>query len=433
MKTIIKLIALACAAFFVVAACSAPDAELTERNFKDENKAAYDQSANSGSTNADKLPSFSTNLGGGSHLEYIYVGTGQYQNRHDSTEGYVFIERTGASNYGTGYIVSISNPSSGYLNYTLIGLSDEANDSDVWYWDSTSFYNDLNYNDMYGNLVVDDDTQGYWSEDPDLTSNGGIKSTLGFKKWEKDANFDNDGWYHIDSSGISYENDNDINYISWFQWTHVVPATVDSKSEYYKEVHIDFPDGKADVLNSGDIGAELKKFITFYTFTNPGASENDKASILGAKYDYDYISRNGNTVIVMLKSLPDKNLVVEVDGNNYLIGGYPVVLTAYEKGDYNKYYEQINISKNDVLAADDTFYPFGDQGLGLSIPSLPSGDFFTTDNEASKKKTVRITFGWSGGSISDTAKQAALDAIASKFEIQQFYNGAWTTLVVCNS
>jgi len=427
MKTMIKLIALACAAFFVVAACSAPDAELTERNFKDVDKGKYDTSTDPNSTTpAAYKPTITTNNSTqiGStwdhddwypNYTYDYYGN-VWVHYNDSSQNYTYVRRDGF-NAGINYTSIFSD----YYKY--------------WTWtDETDTTNDTT--DNIGNL-----SYGSWE-----TTDPNYSSLPSESREETDDNYSGDGFYnYIDyiAYALNTPSNPSGSQYNLFRYEHSVPvysplyeSTVDSESDYAKEVHIKFKNG-ADVLTSGNIESALKEFLKFKTFTNPAPSEDDKASAVStSEIGYSYVNSSNTpagftTITVRLASVPDKNLVAVIDGTKYTVGGYPVEFVEGEAGNaiYNDVYEQIKVSKNGTPATEDTFIEPGNKALYITYDISPAGNTFTdASSTAQKEKTITISLIDSYGDISNAARQAALDAIASKFKVQQFNSGSWSTL-----
>jgi len=91
------------------------------------------------------------------------------------------------------------------------------------------------------------------------------------------------------------------------------------------QVTIRFPT-QADFFKKSDIEAELKKFLAFYTFTDPTDIDwFDKGlvSVLSPPIDYDLFRRAGNDVTLNLKyrfsdlSIDYSNIVVKISGTSY--------------------------------------------------------------------------------------------------------------------
>lgn len=152
---------------------------------------------------------------------------------------------------------------------------------------------------------------------------------------------------------------------------------VSGTTDKQKELTVNFPP-EADVLRkstNAEIESELKKFLSFWTFTNPTGSTTfgrDYSTLGSAEATtYTVVSRvagvNKTRITIRLATVPTSNLVAKFNDKFTYSGGYKVNLANPDAGSpvYGDFY--LPIWLNDApgsgpIAINDTFYSGYDLG-----------------------------------------------------------------------
>ena len=200
------------------------------------------------------------------------------------------------------------------------------------------------------------------------------------------------------------------------------------------QITITFPN-QADVLRASNIDVELKKFLTFHTFTSPASEGN--ASTLSAAIPYKFITTNGsNEVTVELERVftgAYSDIVAKFDGNAYTHSrGIKMDVDRDGTGGvtgYDDYY--IRLEFNSGGTDDSTWVAPGHKGWELDIDWDDfSGVAFVAINRNSQSSTVLAIELNLNGIPTDTENgkaiyKAAGEQFAAGFKLQKRSDTSW--------
>jgi len=219
--------------------------------------------------------------------------------------------------------------------------------------------------------------------------------------------------------------------------------------ERYREIDIEFPNDADLVKVSNDNitegTAEMKKFFTFHTYTNPDTSSITDPpytpSNLGSAIDYKFVERKNVTtssntgkpatvITVRLNSVPNENTIVyRVNAAEYRRSGQLVDRNGDGIGGdelgYDDEYDEIEITGsitpaatapqyNDFVGPLVTVYVnvgFGIDGYGMGIPVAGIDPV-----------VVASLYSFNGNGAQE---RQILNDIKGKFEIQKYTNNVW--------
>lgn len=481
MKKAIKFLALCLAAVFIVAACSAPDASLSERDYSEYNKSKNDLSVSDdpGATQPWYYPTFENKFkydwietinhpAGPAYPpydtdedDYGWVGTGTTWHYVESLKDWLTNvayqppeDKWGSAPYDEYEdVIAYVNDSLNWKVFIFTGdldatLADSTiNDQDMSGWsknpnDYTSAFYDTSWKSRYYAYDTADGSPGgeFIGNGEDMDEDSPEINDA----WDDPTVFPlNWSWEVVGSHVVHHPAGPDVDawveYVPHTDYIYAVESVLTYGGEVGRELDIFFPEG-LDVVTAADTEAALKEFLGFYTFTPLTAADLTanpyKVNTLTTAYDYTFVKKSwdyvngqsGWNITVRLTDLPAKNLVLKIDGTKYKANGYPVAFVAYEAGSpvYNDIYQQVDIVKSGVLVDSDPF--IDPQNVGLSIGIAGIGDYTFNDDTtaAGLIQKVRITINDPSTLIATKELQAILDDdIADRFVVQQFKGGKW--------
>jgi len=214
-----------------------------------------------------------------------------------------------------------------------------------------------------------------------------------------------------------------------------------------KDVTISFP-AEADILkkSNSEIGAALKQFLSFHTFTNPNTSavgkDHSTVNESATATEYEFVSRlglNGQDIKIRLKSIPTQNFVAKFNEKYTYAGGYKVNLDTvgvplehYNHPIYGNIYLPITVTSYVAITDNPTWNgTAGHQGWALKVNDIADGTLPLAPgvNQVAVQvySSTIFTTGLTGGTLleQEAEYKKLHEEFKSKFELQKWDGSAW--------